>query len=116
MYPIVHNPFVFRSRLGLPLHLQQPLLAVDPPAVSAHTSIFPNHAVTRNRHSHGIRRARTGYGTDRARLADGLGHLTVRFGDPERDRLQVRPDATLKCGGADVERQWRIEIHLLAGL
>src|SRR5580658_7393685 len=86
------------------LHLQQCLLAFDPPAITSHATVLAHDAMAWDRHRHWIRGAGAGHGANRARPADTLGHLAVRTRRAEWNRLQVRPDPALKRCGANIER------------
>ena len=66
--------------------------------------------MARNRDCNRIRRASARHGTAGAGLANRLRHLTVRPRRAEGDRLQISPNAPLKCSRADVQRQRGIQL------
>ena len=83
------------GRLGR-FQFKQRSLSLDAPAVSAHVSAFPNHAMAWNGDGHGVSRAGSGHSSRGCRLTDCLRHCGVGTSCPKRNGLQMHPHAPLK--------------------
>ena len=101
----------WRNR-GFPLE-QRPL-AVHAPPVSRKAAVTPHDAVARDGDGDGIGAAGLGDGSDGFGHADPSGDIGVGGGGPGRDFAKSIPDALLKRGAANIQREvgaqlWRFD-------
>src|SRR5579862_5156080 len=64
--------------------------------------------MTGNNNGNGIRRASASHGPRGAGLADLARNVVVRTRATSGDGLQCLPNAALKCGGLDIQRQLEV--------
>src|ERR1022692_746975 len=81
------------------------LLALDAPAVTAQLAILSDYAVARDRDCDSVGGAGPCYGSGRRRHADLFGYGAIGTGFSAWDLLQGLPNAALKRGRSNIQRE-----------
>src|SRR6185503_1500895 len=105
--------FIVRPRSVARLPLEQRALALDTPAVTRQATVAANDAVTRYRDGEHVRRARGRDGARGGRRPDSPRELGVARGVAGRNLAHRLPDALLKGGAANIERQFEADLRRL---
>ena len=85
--------------------LEQLLFAFDSPAITGEFAVAGDDTMAGNDDGDGVGGACAGDGTDRGGLADVGGNPRVAAGFAARNAAESFPDAHLKGGGAEIERE-----------
>src|SRR5687768_12789667 len=101
-----------RTLPGGPFILENLLLAVQAPAISAKTLILAHNTMAWNNQCDGVLSTRTPHGSHRPWIPKSLCDIAVRPGFTTRNRSQHLPHLALKRCRPDVERETRMG-HLI---
>ena len=105
-----YKPLGRFAELSLAFLLQQSPLPVNTPAMPAQAPVSTDDAVTRDHNGDWIRGAGSGNRASRRRLANGRRYFAIRAGSAVWDCLQFAPNAHLKGGGPNIQRQIQLRL------